>query len=120
MGVEFCFHVNGNESHRFSHQIQDYKIHEIEGVGNGCRILDPLLVFQNARGSAYLIENPKDNDVEADKDGSKLLPGQIWALYEDPGHMPRSYAIVCNTLSHVPKVEVRMLKPCPVSEDEME
>ncbi|KAL6337497.1 hypothetical protein AAG906_037090 [Vitis piasezkii] len=120
MGVEFCFHVNGNESYRFSHQIQDYKIHEIEGVGNGCRILDPLVVFQNARGSAYLIENPKDNDVEADKDGSKLLPGQIWALYEDPDHMPRSYAIVCNTLSHVPKVEVRMLKPCPVSEDEME
>lgn len=114
MGVEFCFHVNGNESYRFSHQIQNYKIHEIEGERNGCRILDPLLVFQNAREGTDLIEIPKDKDCR------KLLPGQIWALYEGPDQMPRSYAVVCGILPQQAKVEVRMLKTYPVSEEEME
>lgn len=110
-----------DQLYSFSHRIQKYKIIGSSITEEGRLFLDPLVVSLNASKNAALSEDPKENDQEVEKkDCSKFLRGQIWALYEGPDHMPCSYGIVSNTLPHELKVEVMMLKPHPISEDEME
>lgn len=113
--------IRRDEFYSFSHRIQDYKIAGSSKKEEGWVFLDPLVVSLNARTNAAPLEDPNEKDQEiAKKDCSKFLQGQIWALYEGPERMPRSYCIVTNTLPNELRVEVMMLKPHPISEEEME